>query len=65
MVQEKDQLAISTDQESVIIDKKTESFIKCGRRWVTAIITTNLTALTTYLIYIEIKFNPAGRAQVA
>ena len=54
-------LTVSTNEDSVILDKKTEDFIKCGRRWVTAFITINLIGLTAYMIWVEMHFDPAGR----
>ena len=49
---EKDQLAVSYDERTSNIDKKTEDFIRCGRIWVTAFIATNLTGVMAYLIWV-------------
>ena len=49
---EKDQLAVSNDEPTANIDKKTEDFIRCGRIWVTAFIATNLTGVMAYSIWV-------------
>ena len=62
---EKDQLAVSNDEPTANIDKKTEDFIRCGRIWVTAFIATNLTGVMAYLIWVQVHFGAHGREQVA
>ena len=62
---ESDQLNISKDSSIVLVEAKTERIIKKGRRLITAFIVLNLTAISSYLIWVEVTHDPEGRKKIA